>query len=81
MTFEQWGSAGYGIEDFSHVEKSAIKRMYADWKAEREKLIGALGDCLGFIDELKDQGIRDWSKEENARAVLAEVKEQGNVSH
>ena len=35
MTFEQWGPSGYGIEDFSHAEKSAIKRMYTDWKVER----------------------------------------------
>ena len=35
MKFEDWGPAGYGVEDFSHAEKSAIRRMYADWKAER----------------------------------------------
>lgn len=43
---------------------------------EREKLIGALEDCLGFVDELKDHGINHWSGETKAHAVLAEAKEK-----
>ncbi len=69
MTFKEWDR-----EDVNEVAHHGIS-VLIDWKAEREKLIGALekhgrhiNGCLGHIGSPCSCGLR---------AVLAEVKEQG----
>ena len=72
MTFKEWEELPPAV----HYGPLLHSRMYADWKADREKLIGALENCLGFIDELKDHGISKWSREMQAQAILTKVKEK-----
>ena len=57
MNFEEWG------EDTA--AEPYLQGMYADWKAERVKLIGALKDL-----NLPEAYLR-------AHDILAEAKEQG----
>ena len=70
MTFGDW-------EDiYDCAEENS--RILADWKAEREKIIGALAQLLVFEDD-HDAAGTEWHDAqklavENARVVLAEVK-------
>jgi len=83
MTFEDWADIYDCAEENS--------RMLADWKAEREKLIGALEEieAMGGMTLLGDQDFPGEDKAHQvgankafgqaatvAHAVLAEVKEK-----
>jgi len=86
MTFEEWGKENSDTRSRYQGELyGIIEDMRANWKAEREKLIGALEpfayetaytigcpDCRSGL-ACTVNGILL----ERARAVLAEVREQG----
>ena len=71
MTFEDWADIYDCAEENS--------RMFADWKAEREKLIGAAG---ALVDWLNVPGMTNKSRRgrvpnrllDHLETVLAEVK-------
>ena len=82
MTFEEWKSS------FEYVLSVDTEGMYADWKAEREKIFGALMDndvfrkAVGEFCDGKHGCMNLTDKLEGfssgwlaARAVLAEVRE------
>lgn len=89
MNFERWGTRAVttGVEKLMYADWKAEREEYMsinpkeyDWvtentklHAEREKLIGALEK----IRQEKNCRLPECGCDEIARAVLAEVKEQG----
>ena len=74
-TFEEWDS---DIDGQPIVfGQDSMREMHTDWKAEREKLIGALELFIGFMPDKFPVPVGYQQVEAQIRAVLAEVKEQG----
>lgn len=75
MTFEEW--EGYLPKEKEPIEYNYLEAMHTDWKAEREKLIGALELFIEFMPDKFPVPVGYQQIEAQARAILAEVKEQG----
>jgi len=78
MNFEEWGA------EEEQRGLTTVEEMYADWRIEREKLIGALENVLQDVEcetskhypveNCAEKGVKNPCKVCRARAVLAKVR-------
>lgn len=77
------------LEDVVKVKSEHVKTMIrngvlwgeekAELKEENERLREALESCLSFIEEIKDQGITNWSGELEAKEALKGGDNENNI--
>jgi len=77
-TYEEWG------DEKNQRGLTTVEEMYADWRIEREKLIGALGNVLRYaecetsrhyaVGNCAEKGVKNPCDICRARAFLAEVR-------